>query len=93
MKVTIELPPQHMEFYRKWASVSRTLNGSKELLRGYYEEQQKIAGTEEQLDDIQANLEELDACEPALNALHHAVRDQIWEQDRQAAKQREKKDD
>ena len=68
MKITIELPDQYVEPLSRWASVSRTLTNAASLIDDH------VALDADEWDTA-GELREL---EPPLNALHQAVRNELW---------------
>ena len=74
MKITIEVADQDVALITHWASVSRTLNLSKELILNiplFDDDRTEMANL---------NLSELEDLEPVLNRLHQTVREAIWKQ-------------
>ena len=82
MRIVLDLSGwPHVKRLKEWASVSRTLNQSKQLI----ETLDGMVSGESTDDDGEALMEqcgytvgELDAIEPMLNSLHQAVRNLIW---------------
>jgi hypothetical protein len=79
MQITIDIPEQHLNRIRKWASVQRTLNESIRLLEGLCGD--VVVNNAEAQEMIEANIQELKDIGPAIADLHYIVRGKIWEQD------------
>ncbi len=72
MKITIEIDEPYLDVLRKWASVSRTLNTAKAACE---------FANDQDAERFNWCLKELDIIEPALNALHQIIRNEIWQTD------------
>jgi hypothetical protein len=77
MTVTITLSEPYLNILRKWASVSRTLNTAK----GACEIAAYKSNDESDKERLRWCEKELTTIEPALNYLHHVVRNEIWKED------------
>lgn len=85
MTITIEIPEQHINRLRKWASAQRTFNESIRLLEDACGD--VVVNTRETQEMIEANIQELKNIGPALADLHYIVRGKIWEEDAKKDKQ------
>jgi len=86
MKIEIEINEPYLTTLKKWASVSRTLNKSIDIIEQDAADleamMERLKDDNDKLDEMNMNLEELRALEPALNALHQALREVLNIKDR-----------
>jgi hypothetical protein len=76
MKIEIEIPDLYVEPITRWASISRTLTTAARLIDCFVPPSEDDFDTAQELRDI----------EPAINALHQATRDALWQQVRKRGK-------
>jgi hypothetical protein len=80
MTITIQLSEPYLSVLRKWSSISRTLNAAKIVCDKFtYVENVERSDKE----TAYWCKHELDIIEPALDALHQIVRNEIWKKDKE----------
>ncbi len=84
MKITLELNDTDTQTLARWASVSRTLNFSKQLLQNcldHYQEDESKSDMESKAENLNLNLDELEKIGPVLDSIHQQIRSQVWEEE------------